>query len=205
MYKIPYSKPLVPDRFGLDELRAREKYIQEGMYAFVSWKWVNPLVKWINGRKCLEVMSGRGILASALRQKRVELIATDDYSWFVKDKFKEWTNLVTDVEKIDAVEAVVKYGSSVDVLIMVWPYKDNVAYQVIKTLHEVNPDAYLVYIGQEQEGVTADQYFYAHFKVIKDDSVFNKVARNYESWRGAHDKLFLGKYTALLKPTSSIN
>ena len=186
--------PQMAGSFGLNGLRLREKYIEEGMYAFVSWKWVNPLAKWIDGRKCLEVMSGRGILASALRQKRVEIIATDDYSWFAKDKFKKWVDVVTDVEKIDAVEAVIKYGGAIDILLLIWPYKDNTAYQVIKTLYEVNPDACVVYIGQQQEGVTADKDFYAHFTHIEDDALFNKSAANYESWRGVSDKLVLGRY-----------
>jgi len=194
IYQIPKSLPRIANNFGLNELMLREKYIQEGMYGFVSWKWVNPLAKWIDGRKCLEVMSGRGILAYALRQKRVNIIATDDYSWFVKDKFKKWMDVVTNVEKIDAVEAVIKYGGAIDILFLIWPYRDNIAYQVIKTLYEVNPDACVAYIGQEQEGVTADKDFYEHFVRIEDDAAFNKAAANYESWRGVHDKLVLGRY-----------
>ena len=167
------------------------------MYAFVSWKWVNPLAAWIGNRKCLEVMSGRGILAYALRLKRVDIIATDDYSWFMKDKFKEWNNLVTNVDKMDAVEAVKEYGASIDILLMVWPYKDNAAYQVIKTLYEVNKAAYVVYIGQWQEKdlVTADSDFYNHYALINDDTLFNKAAASYENWRGVHDKLTLGRYS----------
>lgn len=143
---IPDEMPTLKGSLWSNEVRI--EYVELGMFAFVSWRWVNPFVEWLDGRKCLEVMAGRGILAKALRQKGIGCIATDDFSWSKKEGFEQWKNPVTDVEKMDAVQAVETYGGLVDVLVMSWPRMDNTAYQVIKRLHEVNPDVLIVYIGE---------------------------------------------------------
>ena len=59
-----------------DRTPGRQDYIQQGMFAFVSWKWVEPLAKWIGNRRCLEIMAGRGWWSHGLRQKGVDVIAT---------------------------------------------------------------------------------------------------------------------------------
>lgn len=191
--------------------RLRDYYINEGMYAFVSWKWVKPFVKWIGNRKCLEVMAGRGILAYALRQMGVNLITTDDLSWAEKANSRKkeepegemlvgvnhskWIHPVTEVEKLDAVEAVRRYGKEIDIMIMSWPpYMDNTAFQVIFELNKINPQALVVFIG-ENGGCTADRIFSLHFDIINDDVDFNEAARAYEQWDNIHDGLYLGRYT----------
>jgi hypothetical protein len=169
----------------------REKYVDAGMYGFVSWRWVNPFVKWIGKRKVLEVMAGRGWLAHALRLKGVDIIATDNFSWA---KNRGWKEPLTEVEELDAVESVIKYGKDIDILIISWPYMDSTAYEVIKKLYEVNPSALVVYIGEGEGGCTADDLFFDHFEEIEDES-FSEVEKNYERWWGIHDWPFLGRYS----------
>ena len=173
------------------EIRLRDAFVQMGMFGFVSWKWINPFVEWIAGRKCLEVMAGRGWLSHALRQKGVDVIATDNHSWANKD-FHYWQNLVTDVEELEAVESIEKYAADVDVVIMSWAFMDNTAAEVLKKLHEVNPNAILVYIGEGSGGCTADDEFYDNFVELEDES-FHIVARNYERWDGIRDSIYIGK------------
>lgn len=196
MYEIPNEIPKFTNRFDPASYIARSKYIEDGMFAFVSWKWINPFVEWINNRKCLEVMAGRGILASALRQKGVSVIATDDFSWSKLEhgEYKKWEDTVTEVENLDAVKAVEKYGKEAGILIMSWAYMDDTAYRVIKKLNEVNPDALIVYIGESQGGCTADDEFFKHFDEIEDDEKFNVVSRSFERWQGLHDYPCLGKF-----------
>lgn len=169
----------------------REKALEKGMYAFVSWEWVNPLSEWLDESRCLEVMAGRGWLTYALRQKGMNVIATDDYSWHTKMK---WGEPVTPVEKLDAVGSVQMYGKAIDVLIMSWPYMDSTAHDTIKTLHEVNPDAVVVYIGESYGGCTADDSFFEHFERIKNDVYFNAASNRFSSFRGINDQLMLGRY-----------
>lgn len=173
------------------EIRLKEAYNDVGMFAFVSWKWVNPFVKWLDGRKCLEVMAGRGWLTHALRQKGVNVIATDNFSWAKK---RNWEEPLTPVDELDAIDSVRKFGADIDILIMAWPYMDDTAYEVIKELHKVNPSALVVYIGEGGGGCTASDLFFEHFKEEDDDTLFNRAAAEYERWEYLHDLMFLGQY-----------
>lgn len=193
------AKFYIPDKLPecslLDASMKRFEYIQQGMFAFVSWRWVNPFVKWIGGRKCLEVMSGRGILSYALRQKGVDVIATDNYSLARNSDsyFSLWREPVTEVEDLDAVDAVRKYGRYIDILIMSWPGMDSTAYYAIKKLYKINPNALVVYIGEGRGGCTADDNFFDHFEEI-EDSGFEPVVESYQRWPGIYDSPCLGRY-----------
>jgi hypothetical protein len=189
--KEPDSLQDFEDYFSFDsshstkEHRLKDAYQSAGMYGFVSWRWVRPFVEWIGQRKVLEVMAGRGWLTYALRQKGVDVVAIDDFSWFTS------YDPITDVIEMDAVTAVDVY-KDVDIVIMSWPFMDNTAYQVLKKMHESNPSALLVYIG-EYGGCTADELFFDHLVEVEDES-FKEVARNFQSWHGFHDHLMLGRY-----------
>ena len=44
-------------------------------------KWTNPLAKFIGDQKVLEVMAGNGMLAYTLKQRGIDIIATDNIAW----------------------------------------------------------------------------------------------------------------------------
>jgi len=180
----------VPFR-SIKALRLRDAYNEAGMYGFVSWRWVEPFVKWINGRKCLEIMSGRGWLSYALQQKGVNVIATDNFSWH--ENFKEWNDTLTDIECIGAVDAVEKYGSDVDIVIVSWPEAADTTFKALKKLYEINSNAVFVFIGDENIEVCADSNFFTHFKEINDEK-FALAAERYQSWFNFPDRLMLGQY-----------
>ncbi|MED2737115.1 hypothetical protein [Bacillus toyonensis] len=180
----------------LKEESIRKEYMKIGMFGFVSWRWIIPLSKWIGERKCLEVMAGRGWLSHALRTKGIDVIATDNFSWNRPQFIQNWTDTVTDIEKIDAIDAVEKYGSKIDILIMSWPFRNNTAYKVIKTLYEINPNVLIIYIGEGNGGSTANGDFFKSFSLIEDYE-FETVASHYQSWNMIKDGLFLGKYTGI--------
>lgn len=196
-YKIPNEMPKYVEerRFDFDfletqkEFALKEIYHNVGMYGFVSWKWVEPFAEWIKGKKVLEVMAGRGWLSHALRLKGIDIISTDNFSWH---KNAGWEEPLTEITNIDAVKSIDKFGKQVDIVIMSWPYMDNTAFQVLKRLHEVNPSALVVYIG-EYYGCTADKEFHNHFEEIEDIG-FNKVIEKYQRWNNIHDRPFLGRY-----------
>jgi hypothetical protein len=177
----------------IKELRLKEAYNHIGMYGFVSWKWINPFVKWLGDRKCLEVMSGGGWLSHALRQKGVDVIATDDFSWHAQGLFT--IPPMTTTKDMDAVEAATKYGDKIDILLMSWPYMDDTAYHTIKALHAVNPFAQVVYIGEGEGGCTASEEFFNHFQIIEDIAFYEDVSCNFERWWGIRDQLLLGRYS----------
>lgn len=192
---IVFGRISCEDAFNSDN-RIKAYYLQDelrqkGMYAVITWQWVKPLAKWIGDRRCLEVMSGRGWLSLALRSQGVNIISTDDYSW--ADTI-QWGESVTEVERLDAIEAVNKYGKDIEILICAWPYMDDTAFRTISALHVINPDALIIYIGEFDGGCTADDNFHKHFQTIKDEE-FHRVADMYQRWPSLHDFVYLGKYS----------
>lgn len=165
----------------------RDYYVRQGMYACVATKWTRPLAKWIGSRRCLEVMAGRGFLSYALTQEGVNVIATDNLSWAWK-----WADLppVTQLIQMDAIEAVHTFGKDIDLLIASWPYMDDTMYLTAKALHEVNPNALIIYIGEDQGGCTANDYFFERIMFVEDDA-FDKVSEQYDAWQMLHDRLCL--------------
>lgn len=188
--EIPNAMPKLK-RFDAGNYHLRDKFIKEMGFAYVSWKWVNPLVSWLGSKSVLEVMSGKGALSFALRQKGVNVIATDDFSWH--DNLK-WNTLWTEIEDIDAISAINKYGKKSDVLIMSWaPYNEPIGYEVLKRYNEVNPNGILLVIGEGHGGCTADDNFFRHFQTINDDA-FEEVDSCFERWEGIHDYPQIGRY-----------
>lgn len=160
-----------------------------GMYAHVSWKWVIPFASWISERKCLEVMAGAGHLSFALKKLGINIITTDDLSW---QELKKWTP-VTEIEQLTANKAIRKYGKDVDIVIMAWPYMDSYAYQALKMLYIVNPNALVIYIGEGEGGCTADDRFFEHWDEIEDERL-KEAQTKYERFFGMHDRIELGRY-----------
>lgn len=198
-FKIPDEFPKeYSDRFGYDlgaikrsstAFDLKGQWNRKGMFAFVAWEWVIPFVEWIAGRKCLEIMAGCGWLGKALREKNVDIIVTDDMSWH---KTPEW-KLVTEVENLEASEAVKKYGKDIEIIIISWPYMNDHAYKAIKELNYINTNCLIVYIGECEGGCTASENFFNHFLYLNDDK-FDKATENFHSWWGIHDQLHLGRY-----------
>ena len=191
---IPYKYTDHWDSFEagttIEAIKLRETFIRKGMFALVSWQWVRPLAKWIREKRCLEVMAGRGWLSLALQSLGVDIIAADDYSW---SKARNWAEPVTEVEELDAVEAVKKYGNNIDLLIISWPYMDETAYNTIKELNNINSNVQIIYIGEEIDGCTANNDFHEHFQEIEDEE-FQKAVSGFQQWWGLHDRVYLGRY-----------
>lgn len=195
--EIPITMPLAEisygkGKFNIDSLLiksyARSYCIKRGMYAFVSKDWIKPLAKWIGERKVLEVMAGAGWLSKALDEEGVNIISTDNYSW--KNCTKQQ---IYNIEHYDASKAIAKYGKDVDIVIMSWPYMNNLAYRLIKKCYLVNKNIKVIYIGEDFGGCTANDNFFNSFE-IENDKNFNLVNKKFKSWLGIHDKLYLGKY-----------
>lgn len=190
-----YNNKIIPDKINHEFLRCfalRDAFIEVQGFALVTNEWIKPLAEIIGDSKCLEVMAGKGTISYALQQNGVDIKATDNYSW--KNSFT-FEKLFTDVENIDAVEAVKKYGKDIDYLIMSWPYMDQVCYNVVKELYEINPKAKLIYIGESNGGCTAcDEFFdffYNLYKSYDYDYKLIILKDKYQQWYGIHDRIYL--------------
>lgn len=181
----------VPEKYSssiLGSMMLRHSVIPLQGYAIVSRDWVKPFAKWIGKRKCLEIMAGKGALSYALRNEGKSIISTDNYGWQQFD----FSSLWTEVEKIDAISAIEKYGKDVDIIIMSWCYMDDLGYRCLMKMREVNPNAVMVYIGEPMGGCTGNDELYEEMEIIPDKKIDN-VNRVFPSWYGIHDRLYLIK------------
>lgn len=144
--------------YGVDALSAIR---QCSGYALIYDEWIKELATFIGSKKVLEVMSGTGALAATLRSHGVDIKCTDNRSWDVAqpDKCSPWC----EVEELDCIEAVNKYGADVDFILMSWPpYDEPQANQVLLEMRKVNPNCRLIYIGESYGGCTADDEFFSN-------------------------------------------
>ena len=143
------------------------------MWALVDKSWTKELsdeLARLNIKKCLEVGGGRGWLSKAISEHSLDVICTD-----INPRHS-----VCNVEKLDAVSAIKKYGKQTDALIISWPYKT--ADQFI----EVWPTGkWVIYIGEGPAGCNANINFFNRFK-------FHKVLE-VPTWEGLHDACLIGK------------
>lgn len=82
------------------------------------------LAQYIGDRSVLEVFAGNGLLASELQKLGVDVHPTSIHSDYDNYKNKPYT----EVEGIDCVNAVIKYGEEKDILLVSWATADQALY-----------------------------------------------------------------------------
>ncbi len=90
---------------------------RKGIYCFYSSRFVKRLAALIGDRPCLEIAAGDGTLTRFLRDRGVELNASDDYSWARHVSFDE------SVERLDARAALRRHQPAV--VVCSWPPPGN--------------------------------------------------------------------------------
>ena len=185
---------IIPDKWDFGQYNffiygRRDEVIKLYGFCLISYSWITPLSKWIGDRKCLEIMAGHGALSFALKSVKTSVIATDSFEWGRKYRTYDFNGILwTDVEKIDALCAIRKYGKDVDIIICSWPpYKEDIATRCLLEMRKVNPNCVMLYIGEEDGGCTADDSFFETMDIIKDETFDNCFAGNYTRWRTIHD------------------
>jgi len=89
----------------------------KGIYCFYSNALVEALAGMIAARSCLEIGAGDGTLTRFLKDRGVQLTATDNHGWSNAVAYPEW------VVKLDAREALAVYAP--EVVICSWPPAQN--------------------------------------------------------------------------------
>ena len=170
---------------GMDSFVFRNAILQNCGYALLAYEWIRPLAQWIRGRRCLEIMAGSGAFTYALSQCGVDVIATDDKSW--SDPRSKWfASPWTEVEQLDCLQAIQKYGADRQIIICSWPYMDDSAYRSLLEMRRVNPDAMMLYIGEMECGATANDDFFGNLSIVEDDG-FSASVQNFKQMHGLHD------------------
>lgn len=141
-----------------------------GQFLKLNEDFVQALSNELQGLKVLEVFSGNGLLAAHLRNRGVEVIATSRLSGHDAHEY----GMYTQVEQIEALDSVLKYGHECDVLLMAWPVATNHAFHAAAAWHVNRKDegriAPIVFIGERTNyaknhlGGCADDDFHEVFE-----------------------------------------
>lgn len=168
----------------------RNNIVNNVGFCLVAYDWVRELATGLKDKKCLEIMAGSGALSKALQDCSVDIICTDSYE-NESNYYSSWKNHFTEVENIDAMEAIEKYGKDVDYIICAWPpYNESNFTKALNRHHELNPNSKVIYIGEEEGGCTADDTFFEQYDVI-DCEITCKANDLYHRWSGIHDTINL--------------
>ena len=189
MYKnknLPYSFYTKEIYLGLNTQEIRRTIIKYSGYALLTWEVINFLSKFLNGN-CLEIISGSGYLTWALKQKNINIIATDNFSWDIN--FEKWI----DIEQLDAISAINKYGKALTYIIASWfPYDDNLAYECLIAVRKINPKCKMLIITESKFGCCANDKFFDNIEIINNKYI-DEINNIYTSWFGIYDKFMLIK------------
>lgn len=166
----------------------REKVISKIGFALITKEFIKSLSDYIGDNKCLEIMAGKGAISKGLKDNGIDVIATDNYSW--NERLDIANDSWTDIENIDCLDAIKKYGKNVSYVICSWiPYNSSIGYEALKLMNEINPDCKMIVIGEGKGGCTADDLFFEHLEYM-DDYDFS----NFKRWFGIHDYVDVVKY-----------
>ena len=149
---------------------------------------IDDLSKYLKDKKCLEICSGAGLLAHLLQEKGIDVIPTD----VATKEDNGYTALrienFTDVKHMDGVKAIKTFDA--DVLIMAWPpYQSSIASDALNTFFEKNPNGQILYVGEWENGCTAD---YDFFESIKERGLnCTYLNLDYKPLEGIHDAFYM--------------
>ena len=158
-------------------------------YAIITKKFTRGLAKYIGDKKCLEIMAGQGCLSKSLQDEGVDIIVTDNYSWNGSFNMNDtWI----DVEDMDCLEAIRKYGKEVSYILCSWiPYKSQIGYEALKLMNEINPECKMIVLGEGLGGCTADDLFFQHLERVDEDEEF---LNHFRKWGGIYDYASIVKF-----------
>lgn len=189
---IPNSYPNLISNFNITMISVfhpeivREEIIKISSYSLISKDWIMELKPLLQGKRCLEIMSGLGMLAKALQEEGIEVIATDSKEWNYDEQY--WT----EVKTLDALSAIELYGTDVDFIICSWiPYQSDIGTKILLKMKEINPQLKMIYIG-EFGGCCADDEFFEMCDVEPNEYIIN-ANKKFKSWAGIHDSIYLLK------------
>lgn len=170
------------------DLREFRSYLQTrfGYWATITQDFVKALTDEFPEQSFLELMAGNGYISKGLRDLNVETYCTDNLSW---SKYNQTGNQrITEVESLDAISALEKYGPQVDNVILAWsPDREDIDFQILEKIREM--DVNFLVIG-ERYGATDSKEFWDAAKLVDDERI-NVVNKSYSRYDLVHDQLYL--------------
>ncbi|GAB6092809.1 SAM-dependent methyltransferase [Furfurilactobacillus curtus] len=152
------------------QLRDFRDYLEAtyGMWAYISAPFTNDLSNYLKGVPTLELMAGNGYISKGLRDHDANqtLYVTDSTAW--TNENETGRHPVIEVEPLDALAAIAKYGTNVDAIIMSWsPDGQEIDWQVLQAVRQLPNAPQLIVIG-EKGGATGSTAFWQHAKLTEN-------------------------------------
>lgn len=175
-------------------LRNYRDYLEEtyGMWSYPNAMFVNALSDYLNGTPVLEIMAGNGYLSKGLRDHNPTetIYTTDSMAW--KKENQTGRHPVTQIEPLDALKAINKYGNSVDYVLMCWsPDKLTIDMDVLNLIRSRFPHLKLLVIG-EKDGATNSKEFW-HSAKLQQDQKLQRVNQQISHFDLIDEQIFLAK------------
>ena len=157
-------------------------------YPNVNHQWTKALSGFLKGKRVLEIMAGNGLLSCLLQEHGAKVIATD----IAPDKSNDYISMrngnFTDVMKMDALSAIRRFGSQIDVILCSWPPQgEEVVLKALETFQHMKPDGFMIYIGEWKGGFNATDSFFERIEIIDALEHINAL---HVSLPGSKDKIF---------------
>lgn len=130
-----------------------------GVFAIPTMSWLEPLAYRLQGKKVLDLMSGRGLISAVLQTLGVDITPVDNGSWGLSE--------IVETQRMSCVEAIKKFKP--DVVICAWP-DDNVRDQsetfedVCRYIFDNALPIEILYIGEPAGGCNASDSFPYHME-----------------------------------------
>ena len=176
--KCPKGYDYFKSKYGVEPRSVAHDHM---MWTVVDLNWTWHFAQYLGSMRVLEVMAGVGWLTKALRAHGANIISTDNMSW-QKDYAPNFGDPVTEIEPLNAVDAVHAYGSQSDILLMAW--SSCAADLQAASLWE--PQKPVIYIGERPGGCTGSDRFHAGF--------FPELQVNIPRYRSNWDALYIGRF-----------
>lgn len=125
-----------------------------GVFAIPTMSWLEPLAYRLQGKKVLDLMSGRGMISAVLQTLDVDITPIDNGSWGLSE--------IVETQRMSCVEAIKKFNP--DVVICAWP-DDSVREQsetfedVCRYIFDNALPTEILYIGEPAGGCNASDNF----------------------------------------------
>lgn len=173
-------------------LRNYRDYLEEtyGMWSYTNAPFAKSLADYIAGAPTLEIMAGNGYISKGLKNNSLQKLYTTDSQEWVKEN-ETGRHPVTEIEKLDAISAIKKYGDQVKYVIMSWaPDKGETDWEVLQLIRNDYPDLKLLVIG-EKDGATNSKAFWQNAQLSQDG--LDKVNANLYSFDLIDEQVYLAK------------
>lgn len=156
------------------------RYLQTcGMYGKIMKDTASDIALNVGDGVVLDPMAGNGWAAKALREAGVKTIASDDDSWEISK----------DIEKLDAMESLKKYGNKISHLLISWaPYGSDIDVKLLREVRANYPHVTIINVGEGEQGCTGSPEFWEE---LNETTPEHRV--RYDTTFGLHDHVTFGR------------